>query len=74
MVFFFFKLRAQACGALGRKNRIVGGVPTYAHQYPWMAMLTYRGRFYCGASLINHKYVMTAAHCVHGYEMIIIIF
>lgn len=56
------------CGALGKKNRIVGGTPTYVHQYPWMAMLTYKGKFYCGASVINHKYVMTAAHCVHGFE------
>lgn len=56
----------QACGALGKKNRIVGGTPTYVHQYPWMAMLTYKGKFYCGATVINHKYVMTAAHCVHG--------
>ncbi|XP_050435716.1 trypsin-1-like [Adelges cooleyi] len=59
---------ACTCGAPGKKNRIVGGAPTYRHQYPWMVMLTYKGKFYCGGTLINHKYVMTAAHCVHGFE------
>ncbi|GLH05764.1 Trypsin-7 [Gryllus bimaculatus] len=49
-----------------KKNRIVGGQETQVNQYPWMAKLFYRGRFYCAGSLINSKYVLTAAHCLHG--------
>lgn len=38
------------------------------NQYPWMALLRYNGRFYCGCSLINDRYVLTAAHCVQGFN------
>lgn len=37
-------------------------------QYPWMAMLKYGGRFYCGGSLINTNFVLTAAHCLRGFS------
>ncbi|KAJ6643052.1 Trypsin-1 [Pseudolycoriella hygida] len=56
------------CGIINTKNRIVGGQETQVNQYPWMALLLYSGRFYCGASLINDRYVLTAAHCVNGFN------
>lgn len=62
---YFFRL---ACG-VSRKDeqRIVGGRPAEAYDYPWMAGLLYKGALYCGATLINDRYVVTAAHCVEGY-------
>lgn len=56
------------CGLPNTSTRIVGGQNTLSQQYPWMAMLMYSGRFYCGGSLINSKYVLTAAHCVKGFS------
>ncbi|XP_057374914.1 trypsin-7-like [Daphnia carinata] len=59
-----------SCG-VSRKDeqRIVGGRPTEAYDYPWMAGLLYKGALYCGATLINDRYVVTAAHCVDGLDI-----
>ncbi|EDV99246.1 transmembrane protease serine 9 [Drosophila grimshawi] len=50
-------------------NRIVGGQQVRFNKYPWTAQLV-KGRHYprlfCGGSLINDRYVLTAGHCVHG--------
>lgn len=59
------------CGVARTKRRIVGGYETKEREYPWMAMLMYNGRFFCGASLINDLYVLTAAHC-SGYVPIML--
>ncbi|XP_075210708.1 trypsin-like [Lycorma delicatula] len=56
------------CGIANKETRIVGGQVTYVNQYPWMALLMYNKRFYCGGSLINSRYVLTAAHCVHQFN------
>ncbi|KAK5650379.1 hypothetical protein RI129_001408 [Pyrocoelia pectoralis] len=55
-----------ACGLTYKHNRIVGGVETQVNEYPWMVVLLNGGRFYCGGSAINNKYVLTAGHCVNG--------
>jgi len=56
-----------SCG-VSRKDeqRVVGGRPTEAYDYPWMAGLLFKGSIYCGGTLINDRYVATAAHCVAG--------
>ncbi|KAF7284124.1 hypothetical protein GWI33_022583 [Rhynchophorus ferrugineus] len=56
------------CGLALKHKRIVGGVETLVNEYPWMVALHYNNRFYCGASLINNKYLLTAAHCVNGFS------
>ncbi|KAK4882897.1 hypothetical protein RN001_006216 [Aquatica leii] len=58
--------RRCTCGITYKHNRIVGGVETQVNEYPWMVVLMNNNRFYCGASVINNKYLLTAGHCVNG--------
>jgi len=43
-------------------NRIFGGLTTRRNEYPWMVRI-YGKRSMCGGSLINSRWVITAAHC-----------
>ncbi|KAF5299446.1 hypothetical protein FQR65_LT01026 [Abscondita terminalis] len=58
--------RRCTCGITYQHNRIVGGVETQVNEYPWMVVLMNNNRFYCGASVINTKYLLSAGHCVNG--------
>ncbi|KAG7160263.1 trypsin-1-like [Homarus americanus] len=58
------------CG-VANPSRIVGGVevsPT--HKYPWQVGLKIRRQsaYWCGGSIINDRYVLTAAHCFFNKE------
>ncbi|KYN28212.1 PREDICTED: trypsin 3A1-like [Trachymyrmex cornetzi] len=56
------------CG-VGRKTRIVGGNITSVYEYPWLVSMSKKGTFYCAGSVITRKHVLTAAHCLQGFDI-----
>ncbi|XP_063907843.1 serine protease grass-like [Zophobas morio] len=63
-----FRLLPKNCGHFDADNKIVNGEKTGLFEFPWMALLSYRTRngpqFKCGGTIINQKYILTAAHCL----------
>lgn len=48
---------------------VIGGSPTTVEQYPWQVHVSDTLlSFTCGGSLIDRRWVVTAAHCVVGRE------
>lgn len=46
--------------------RIIGGEPVTIEEYPWAASMQRYGSHRCGASIISHTKLVTAAHCTYG--------
>mmetsp|Transcript_94406 Transcript_94406/g.224864 ORF Transcript_94406/g.224864 Transcript_94406/m.224864 type:complete len:397 (-) Transcript_94406:175-1365(-) len=60
--------REPACGLPGHAHRIVHGKNSQQCSWPWQVSLRMqhkgKGMHFCGGTLLNEHWVLTAAHCV----------
>ena len=62
----------RTLSTLSSSSYIVNGNVAEEGAWPWQIQLFVRGQFYCGASLISTRFVLTAAHCVYGTDMYVL--
>ncbi|XP_037717943.1 serine protease grass isoform X2 [Drosophila subpulchrella] len=56
------------CGYMSPEALKNEGHQAHISESPWMAYLHDSGKFVCGGSLINYRFILTAAHCINNEE------
>ncbi|XP_059476940.1 trypsin-1-like isoform X1 [Neocloeon triangulifer] len=53
-----------------QREKVFGGVEVPAGEIPWQVSIQiYTGFHWCGGSIINEKWVLTAAHCAQNWNI-----
>ena len=64
----YYLIGVQLCGTSKTGTRIVGGIVAKPGAWPWQAAMLWAkgydmGKQFCGGSLVDPEWVLTAAHC-----------
>ncbi|XP_060758398.1 serine protease 33-like [Neoarius graeffei] len=59
----------DVCGQPPLNPKIVGGGNAAPGAWPWQVSIQFRGSHFCGGSLINNMWVLSAAHCFESYVL-----
>lgn len=70
--FHVYKTYCQFCNFImfldaRSTGRIVGGQTAQEGQFPYQVSLRANGNHFCGGSIVNEYWIVTAAHCLYGY-------
>ena len=53
--------------------KIVGGTVVTPNSWPWQVALKYNGQLFCGGTLLDQNWVLTAAHCEYNTQTAIVV-
>lgn len=51
--------------------KIVGGLLAKEGQFPYQVSLRRNNKHFCGGSIVNDNWILTAAHCLTGWDFLI---
>lgn len=61
------KINRKQDDIVGSQLRVVGGRASHPKAWPFLVAIYKDGVFYCGGTILNELWVLTAAHCLEGY-------